>query len=82
MTIAPDFDIFDMALRGYAVDEVDALVERAEAALATRDTVLRLSARDALRAANLNTSLRGYHRGQVVLFLEALARELEEPATS
>ncbi|GIH20798.1 hypothetical protein Raf01_89700 [Rugosimonospora africana] len=69
-----------MALRGYAVDEVDALVERAEEALATRDTVLRWNVRDALRTANFNTSLRGYNRRQVAMFLEALARELEGPA--
>jgi len=54
-----------IALRGYDMRQVDALLAQADVALASDSETLRASARDALRKATFNQRLRGYARREV-----------------
>jgi DivIVA domain-containing protein len=66
-------------MRGYARDQVDAVVGRALQALNSGDAALRAAVRDELRATEFLVVLRGYDRSQVDLFLRSLAKDLEQP---
>lgn len=67
---------FMIALRGYDVSDVDRLLDRAHAALASSDPGLRRSAAEALRSADFRQRLRGYDRAAVDRAVEDLLREL------
>jgi DivIVA domain-containing protein len=71
---------FGFAVRGYACEEVDALIDRAETALNSADPALRATVRDELRVAKFSVAWRGYRRQEVAMFIEALA-ELAQPPT-
>lgn len=54
-----------IALRGYDMRQVDALLAQADQALASDSETLRQSARDALHTATFRQRLRGYARREV-----------------
>jgi DivIVA domain-containing protein len=56
---------FMIALRGYDMRQVDALLAQADQALASDTEVLRRSARDVLRTATFRQRVRGYDRREV-----------------
>jgi DivIVA domain-containing protein len=63
-----------IALRGYDMRQVDAMLAQADEALASESETLRASARDALRHANFPQRLRGYARSEVD---DAVAQRLQ-----
>jgi len=56
---------FTVVLRGYDREQVDRLLARADAALASGDEALRASTRELLRSPDLKVVLRGYARKDV-----------------
>jgi DivIVA domain-containing protein len=56
---------FTIVLRGYDVDEVNALLERIRQAVASTDRAFRGSVRDDLNQPTLGVRLRGYDRTEV-----------------
>jgi DivIVA domain-containing protein len=67
---------FLIVLRGYAMDEVDALVRTVNRALASGDPAVRDAAANALRNTALRTTFRGYDRAQVDAWRETTAARL------
>ncbi len=66
---------FSIALRGYAINDVDALVRTVNRALGSEDPSAREAAASAVRAP-LRTSFRGYDRAQVDAWRERVAARL------
>ncbi len=56
---------FTVVLRGYDMSQVDRLLGRVDAALASSDEALQASARELLRSPDLTVVLRGYARDEV-----------------
>jgi hypothetical protein len=72
---------FTVVLRGYDRLEVEALLGKGAAALATgADPAQRAAARQALKTADFTVVLRGYDRVQVAGAVQELLRELDAPA--
>jgi DivIVA domain-containing protein len=72
--MAPSFLI---ALRGYDMQQVDALLAQADEGLASDSEALRRSARDALRTATFRQRLRGYATREVDDAIAQRLRALE-----
>jgi DivIVA domain-containing protein len=68
---------FNVNLRGYDRDEVDVLVARIGAALASTDPALRESVRQDVRGASFRVALRGYDRAQVDMYVTWALAQLE-----
>jgi DivIVA domain-containing protein len=60
-----DHQGFTIVLRGYDVDEVNAMLERIRKAVASTDRAFRDSIRDELNHPTLGVRLRGYDRAEV-----------------
>jgi DivIVA domain-containing protein len=56
---------FPVVVRGYDVDEVDAVLERIRKAAASTDGAFRASVREELNQPALHVRLRGYDRAEV-----------------
>jgi DivIVA domain-containing protein len=67
---------FRMARRGYDTGEVDRLLDRIEAAVASTDPAVRRSLAAEIRAATFRVGHRGYDVGDVDRFLDGLADQL------
>jgi len=67
---------FVTSLRGYDMGQVDHLLGRAEAAVASSDRQLRESMANELRSAEFRQRLRGYDRAAVDRAVEGFLREL------
>jgi DivIVA domain-containing protein len=67
---------FMIVLRGYDPAEVDALIQRANRALASTDPAIRSAVERELLQPELRTRMRGYDRSQVHALLAILADQL------
>lgn len=67
---------FAIALRGYDMGQVDHLLGRAEAALASNDRRRRAAVVEELRSAEFPLRLRGYDRNAVDRAVDGLLRDL------
>jgi DivIVA domain-containing protein len=67
---------FDLAVRGYSREQVDALVAEVEAALVSADPAMMAVARKRLDEASLGVALRGYHPQQVDRYIAVAQKEL------
>jgi DivIVA domain-containing protein len=68
---------FRVVLRGYDRSQVDLMIQRVGAALASTDPGLRARVSDEVRAVQFAVVLRGFDRHQVDVALKRLAAELE-----
>jgi len=64
-----DHQGFTVVLRGYDVDEVDAMLERIRTAMASTDGAVRASVRASLNSPELSVRVRGYDRAEVDAYL-------------
>ncbi|MBE1490557.1 DivIVA domain-containing protein [Plantactinospora soyae] len=67
---------FIVALRGYDMKQVRALLRQGEAALASDSPAERAAAAEALRRPTFTVRLRGYDRQQVEAYIGLLAERL------
>jgi len=69
-------DAFGLAVRGYDIASVDALVRRVEAAVVSQDPAARAEAAEMIRLTTFPIRFRGYHRRTVNRYLNQVMHEL------